>query len=52
MNKDELLELAGMIDALGIMFVTVADKTASVTIAETRDKLLKLYAHWYDTCAD
>ena len=52
MNKDELLELAGVIDALGIMFVTVADKTATVALAETRDKLLKLYARWYDTCAD
>ena len=48
MDKDELMSLAGTIDALGIMFVTVADKDAAITIAEMRDKLLKLYSHWYN----
>ena len=52
MDKDELTNLAAAIDSLGIMFVTVADSDAAITLAEARDKLLKLYARWYDTCAD
>ena len=52
MNKDELSKLAGAIDTLGILFVTVADKDAAITLAETRDKLLKLYGHWYNTHAE
>ena len=47
MDKDELLKLAGIIDTLGLLFVTVADKDAAVTLAETRENLRKLYEHWY-----
>ena len=52
MDKDELTKLAATIDALGIMFVTVADKDAAVTLAETRDRLRKLYDAWYGRVAD
>ena len=48
MDKDELTNLAATMDALGLMFVTVADKDAAITLAETRDKLSKLYSHWYN----
>ena len=52
MNKDELTKLAATIDVLGELFDTVADKGAAITLAEARDKVLKLYARWYDTCTD
>ena len=47
MNNEELLELAATINALGNLFVTVEDEGASVTLAESREKLSKLYEHWY-----
>ena len=48
MDKEKLTKLAATIDVLGIMFVMVGDKEAAIIIAETRDKLLKLYSHWYN----
>ena len=47
MDKEELLDLVTIIESLGLLFVTVADKDAAVTLAETREKLHKLYEHWY-----
>ena len=52
MDKDELTKLAGTIDALGSLFVTVADKDAAITLAETRDILRKLHGDWYGKVAE